>query len=420
MAAKGVNLLPEDDDGQDNDEPEDEYEDSLDELVSSRSRRSRRGGGGFFRAVGIVLAIAILFGGAAWAGYQFWWIPRLEKEQKKVEARKRLENLRKRRIEQAKAERGRRKEELALLQKIRAEAEEKTAESTGQKSEKKKSVEASVKTAQQKDGSKKDASKKATAASKPPVTAIEKAQIRVAKEIPQKKAASKKPAEPLTRQAQVSRVAPRASVKRASPKAPLKEAKKSSGVMMPQAKPAPAVKAKAREAKVVPQKPVTAPRVAKKRGKFYSVQVATCGTTKCVNAFVRRLNKKGFLPIVSRRFFSTATWTEVLLDEFGTKKAALSIAALARKKRVRVTVYQNGKSWRVSAGSFANIEDAAQRLDQVEDAGLKAKLAARPGSRRSGFQAVRTGKLSSRKSAIAMQRRIVQAGFLDSFVVLQK
>ena len=188
MAAKGVNLLPEDDDGQDNDEPEDEYEDNLDELVSSRSRRSRHGVGGvFFRAVGIVLAIVIFFGGAAWAGYQFWWVPRLEKEQKKVEARKRLENLRKRRLEQAKVERGRGKKELALLQKIRAEAEEKTAESTGQKSEKKKSDEASLKTAQRKDDS-----KKAATALKPPVAAIKKAQIRVAKEIPQKKAAPKK------------------------------------------------------------------------------------------------------------------------------------------------------------------------------------------------------------------------------------
>lgn len=425
MAAKGVNLLPEDDDGQDNDELEDEYDD-LREDFSSRSRRSQNGGGsGIIRVIGIAFAVLVLFGGAAWAGYQFWWIPRLEKEQKKIEARKRLGELRERRIEQAKAERERRKKELALLQKIRAEAEGVTAgKPIVRKGKKKKTGGSAGKTAKPMDGS-----KMAAGLAKSPVAPIKKIQPRVAKEIPQKVVSQMKPAEPAKKAPEkpelVSRIAPKApemkrTPKALKPKAPAKVARKSSKVMTQLAKPDPTVKAKTvKKRKGAPKKPEPVREVAKKNQRFYSIQVATCRTKKCIAAFVGKLNQKGFRPRVSGRIYSAAPRTEVLLDKFDSKKAALSLTAIARKKNIRTTLYRRGSSWRVSAGSFANIEDAAQRLDQVEDAGLKAKLTARPGSGKTVFRIVRTGKLATRKSAIAMRKRIVEAGFTDSFVVLQ-
>ena len=420
MAAKGVNLLPEDDDGQDNDELEDEYDD-LDEDISSRSRRSHsNGGSGIIRIIGIAFAVLILFGGAAWAGYQFWWIPSLQKEQKKIEARKRLGELRKRRIEQAKAERERREKEMALLQKIRAEAEGITAEKpAAQRDEKKKAGKPTDKAAKQLDGA-----KKSVGVAKSSVATIKKNQPRAAKEIPQKEVAQMKAAEPAKKTPGkpelVSRHAAKAPEMKSTPKVPVKKVKKSSKVMALPAKPGPTVKAKAvKEAKIALKKTEPVREVAKKNQRFYSIQVATCRKKKCITAFVRKLNQKGFRSRVSGRIYSAAPRTEVLLDKFDSKKAALPLTAIARKKNIRITLYRRGSSWRVSAGSFANIEDAAQRLDQVEDAGLKAKLTAQPGSGRTVFRTVRTGKLATRKSAIAMRKRIIAAGFIDSFVVLQ-
>ncbi len=426
MAAKGVNLLPEDDDGQDNDEPEDDYEDDLDEEISSRSR-SRSGGGGIFRVIGIVFAAIVLLGGVAWAGYQFWWIPRLEKEQKKIEARKRLEDLREKRLEQAKAERARRKKELALLQEIRAEAEGKTAKKaetstggdTAKEAEKKKTAGTSGVTTGQMDGL-----KKPKTLAKSPKPGAEKIQPKVAKEIPQEEGAQRKPViavkKPPQKRKQVARAAPQPPVKMASPATPSKEEKEPPKTTASPEKPSSVAKVEAREVKIVPTKPVPVPPSPAPDQRFYSVQVATCRTKKCVTSFVRKLSKKGFRARVSKRIASSAPRTEVLLGEFETKREALPLLELARKKRLRVTLYQGKGSWRLSAGSFANIEDAAQRLDQIEDAGLKAKLAAREGTRRVSFRVVRTGRLSTRRSAIAMRRRVVQAGFSDSFVVIQK
>jgi len=50
----------------------------------------------------IFMIVLALFGGAAWAGYSFWWIPKQIQGQKKNEAQKRLEVLKRQRSEQAK------------------------------------------------------------------------------------------------------------------------------------------------------------------------------------------------------------------------------------------------------------------------------------------------------------------------------
>lgn len=418
MAAKGVNLLPEDDDGQDNNESEDEYEDDLDEEYPSRSRRSRGGGGGFLRVVGILFAVTFLLSGAAWAGYQFWWIPRLEKEQKKIEARKRLEDLRISRLAQAKAERERRKKELALLQKMRGETE-KRANGKSEKSDGIQRMNLGIAGKAPKEMVKPaDGFMKSVASGKMPEPVVEKNQPRVAKEIPQNKMAMGNSPDSSRKislkRTKVSKVAPQAPVELSKPNEPSKPV-----ITTTKTVPRPR-KGKVEKEKSAMLKPASTLRVPRARGRFYSVQVATCRTNRCVNSFVRKLKVKGFPSFVSKRIYASVPWTEVLLDEFASKGAALSLAAIAREKRVRVTVYQKGKIWRVSAGSFANIEDAAQRLDQVEDFGLKAKLAAGSGSRKPGFRTVRTGRLTSRKFAAAMRKRIVAAGFQDSFVVLRK
>jgi len=107
---------------------------------------------------------------------------------------------------------------------------------------------------------------------------------------------------------------------------------------------------------------------------------------------------------------------EVLLGTFPTRSAAGALARQARGKNIRVTIYQAGNAWRVSAGPFWDLEDAAQLLDRVEDAGLKGELASRPGPGRPGLRTVRTGRFSSRKEALETRARVVAAGFPGSFV----
>jgi hypothetical protein len=432
MAAKGVNLLPEDDDSQDKQENEDDFDDELDfeERIRSRTRGPSDEGGGFLRILGIVFAIVVLFASVSWAGYQFWWIPRVEKEQKKIEARQRLEQLRKNRLEQANAERERRKKELALLQKIRKEAEEKVKEkgmatSAQQNGPQEKPVAAQEGVKKQPGDSKKKVASKAS-----PPQAAKKVSGTPAQEIQPEKKAMMKPSEAMKRPAvkpvKRAQAAPKPPAEKKEPAPKKSSPKKPTADSMAKAKKgkkAPAVNSmvKAGKKKEAPlPKAMGGPAEPPKSRSFYTVQVATCRTAKCAKAFSRKLRQKGFQPIVLKRGGASGARTEVLLDEVPSKDRADSLAALAREKKLKVTVYQSGKVWRVSAGSFSNMEDAAQRLDQVEDAGMKAKLSARPKSTRSKFQVVGTGRLSNRKSAIDMRRRVLKAGFKDSFVVLRR
>lgn len=449
MAAKGVNLLPEDDDSQDRNEPEDDFDDDLDfeERIRSRPREPSDEGGGFFRIAGIIFAVVVLFASVSWAGYQFWWIPRVEKEQKKVEARKRLEQLRQNRLEQANAERERRKKELALLQKIRREAEEKVKEKSAQPAGGQAEAKEKPATGQEQAMQKKKVPEKSSVPNESPPKAVDKAQGKQAPEIqPKQEAMAKKPsqeqamkkpsakAEQSEKTEQKAEIVPKPPVQKKEvvsktssvqdkKKAPPKK-EQPSGVMAKatKEKKSPVVESmkKAGKKELPLPKAMGGPAEPIKSSRFYTVQVATCRTKRCVNAFSQKLRQKGFQPFVIKRSSSRVARTEVLLDEFSVKDRAVSLAALARGKKLPVKVYQSGKRWRVSAGSFVNMEDAAQRLDQVEDAGLKAKLAARPQAPRSTFQLVGTGRLSSRKSAIVMRRRVVKAGFKDSFVVLRK
>lgn len=420
MAAKGVNLLPEDDDGQDKEELENDFDDDIDDLDSP----PRRGEDdrSIIRIIGVVVAVVILLGVFAWAGYQFWWIPRVENEQRKLEARQRLEDLRKKQLEQAKAERERRKKELALLQKIRSEAEgssvKKTETSTTGGTEEKS---AGKETAGKRDvtASRQAPSERPGSPPKSPAPLPETVQPKTAKEMlptpPRKEAAEKS-----TEKADTAVPAPvrveRKKV-RAAPPRETRASSKNAKQPLPRMTPP---RVEAREMTVAPKEPSPTPPSSVSTNTFYSVQVATCRTDKCARAFAKKLTSNGFRPRVSNPIPSSVQRTEVLLGEFPTKREALSLVTRARKKGVRTRLYRSKNGWRVSVGSFSNMEDAAQRLDQIEDAGFKAKLAAQRGIRKTRYRVVRTGKLSSRKAALALRRRVVQAGFPDSFIVIQR
>ena len=391
MAAKGVNLLDDDDDSED--ASLSDFDDDLDsELGSSSGSSGGKSGGGLIRKIVIALVVLVVLGGGSWAGYQFWWVPRQIQAQKKIEAQKRLEELKKQRREQAKTERARRKKELALLQKMQADKKEEVKQSAQQEPEIKepeppKAV-AAVEIRKPEKAKKEPASLPKTrskAVKKPAVVAI-----------PEKKVEAPEPRrEPTPR-----RMARASSVPK--PKAAVTRKKR------------PLVKsiiarAPKRLAKVTP-------------GSYFSIQVATCRTDKCIKSFVRNLRAKGFKPFVSGGSrVSPLAQTEVLLGDFASKSAAATMASKARGKRVRTTVYKSGSKWVVSAGRFTDLEDAAQRLDQVEDSGFVGRLSAsRAVAKKSNLRTVRIGRMAKRQDAVAMLARINRSGFSGSYVVRRK
>jgi cell division septation protein DedD len=280
--------------------------------------------------------------------------------------------------EKAKKARAQRKKELAQLQKMQAVAENKVKETASEKPEEPPEV-----------------------AEKPEP---EKPQVAKAPAMEKKRPAPKAepaPAKEITK--------PRAAEKREAP--PAKPRRLASAGSATRMMPAPAKK----------RKPLS--RAAKRpSGRYFSVQVATCRTDGCVNSFVKKLQAKGYKPFVGGGGSSgPSTLTEVLLGDFAKRQDALSLASRARGKKIRASIYRSGGKWFVSAGSYVDLEDAAQRLDRVEDSGLSAKLAPSTiASKKSGLRTVRIGRLASRRNALAMQANITKAGFRGSYVVRRK
>jgi cell division septation protein DedD len=113
--------------------------------------------------------------------------------------------------------------------------------------------------------------------------------------------------------------------------------------------------------------------------------------------------------------------TEVLLGDFANKSAAEALASKAKGKKFRTTVYKSGSKWLVSARKFTDLEEAAQRLDQVEDSGFVGRLSASKAvSKKIALRTVRIGKMTSRQDAVAMLARINRSGFSGSYVVRRK
>ncbi|MDA0999917.1 MAG: SPOR domain-containing protein [bacterium] len=208
----------------------------------------------------------------------------------------------------------------------------------------------------------------------------------------------------------------------AQPAAPRVAAKKSAPA--PAAKPS-APKSQRRVAQKVtpppaPRPAAPAPRraTASVRGTFFSVQVATCRTSRCVDVFANRLRQKGFEPIVSPGAVGGGR-NEVVIGKLPTRDEAEALVELASRKNIRARSYRSGNSWNVSAGGFADLERAAQRLDQVEEAGFRGEIIGSGGSAAGRFRTVRSGRLRTRQEALTLRARIVNAGFAGSFVVRQ-
>ncbi|MEE9241289.1 MAG: SPOR domain-containing protein [bacterium] len=384
MAAKDVNLL--DDDDADDDAPLDDYgDDDLEGSIGGSSSSSGKKGGGLIRTIIMALVGLLILGGVGWGGYQFWWIPKQEKEIRDIAMKKRQEELKKTNQEKRKKARAQRKKELAELQKMQAAAEEKVKETASEEPE----------------APSEEPAKPSPAPEKPQVA--KSPAPPAAKKRPAPKAETAPPPAPDKKMEK-----PRAAERRAAPTAKLR--RPASGGAMGQ-KPTAAKKQKS-------------PSRAAKRpsGRYFSVQVATCRTDGCVNSFVKKLQAKGYKPFVGGGGNSgSSTLTEVLLGDFTKRQDALSLASRARGKKIRVSMYRSGGKWFVSAGSYADLEDAAQRLDRVEDSGLSAKLSPRTiASKKSRLRTVRIGRLPNRRDAIAMQAKITRAGFRGSYVVRRK
>ena len=74
MARRGVNLL----EGDDDEEREDDSETGSDSGDGGGDYERRRGG--FVDVLMVILFVCVMLGGVAWAGYQFWWLPKVKKE----------------------------------------------------------------------------------------------------------------------------------------------------------------------------------------------------------------------------------------------------------------------------------------------------------------------------------------------------
>ena len=89
MARKGVNLL----EGDDEEREGDSDGDSGDDGGSYERRR-----GGFVDVLMVILFVCVMLGGVAWAGYQFWWLPKMKKTEQLKTARIKQEQQRRMRL----------------------------------------------------------------------------------------------------------------------------------------------------------------------------------------------------------------------------------------------------------------------------------------------------------------------------------
>ncbi|MEE9275688.1 MAG: SPOR domain-containing protein [bacterium] len=396
MAQKGVNLLDDDDDSDEGGGEEDfgDLDDDLDAPEEGGTAPKKKGkggkGGGLIRLIGIAVAVILLLGGGSWAGYQYWWLPRLEKERKRIEAKLAQEKLAKEnRLKARRAARERKRRQLALLKEIEAETEERAKGISGKK-----------------EGGAPEG-EKAEEPAKPAAAVSIKPQV-----VPVVDLSQKKPVNPCAaKRPSAAAAAAKAARKRTASAAPAPARVRPSRRRAARKAPAPP----ARPAAKRKRPPAPAPKVAPK-GTYYSVQVATCRTERCVKSFVSKLRAKGFEAFVTPRR-GGRTLNDVLLGKFSSRDEAEAIVALARQKKIKASVYRAGGVWRVSAGTFSDLENAAQRLDQVEDAGLRGELASRSGGK-TRFQTVRTGRLT-RGEALALRGRVARAGFSGSFLVRQ-
>ena len=368
MARKGVNLL-EGDDEERGDDPEG---DSGDDGGSDERRR-----GGFVDVLMVILFVCVMLGGVAWAGYQFWWLPKMEQEAA----------LERTRVKQAQAGRMR-----LVRMRDGAERAQQPPSAAPRQFDRTNRVRKQDKNLSVPD--RLEHIVRLQSAAKPEflVVAVPK-QATAPRRVPVEKPPSSavvmggKPGTPPRMKEKPRREA-------AAPKAQMPEKRKP----------------------IVRKSP---------QGFSYSVQVASCRTERCAASFSKRLKRKGYsafkVTSTSRMRKRRGQITEVRLGSFAKLDEARALASRARKNKIGARVYRSNNRWRVAAGSFRNLEDAAVLLDRAEDLGFRGALASRIQSGGAGrLYRIRTGKFSRLRDALALRKKIRGAGFSDAIVVRQR
>ena len=391
MARKGVNLL----EGDDEEREGDSDEDSGDDGGSYERRR-----GGFVDVLMVILFVCVMLGGVAWAGYQFWWLPKVKKEAQLKRARMKQEQQRKMLLANRQGAIGSAQQAPGRFSKnAGAAAQQRTKSATARNIQ------------PQRPTPSRSPEKKAMPQKPTPRNPAEKSS-------PATSAVMEKPATP--------------------PKMKGKPKREAAMVLQPPAKKAPVPKTGPARP-ILPQKEVVekkpeAPKAkiqsaagARKssQGFYYSVQVASCSTGRCADSFSKRLKSMGFsafrVASTSRARRRGGQITEVRLGSFSSLAKARALSSEARKKKIGARVYRYNNRWRVAAGSFRNLEDAALLLDRAEDAGFRGELASRLQSGRTKkLYRIRTGKFENLRKALAFRKKIRLAGFSDAIVVRRR
>lgn len=381
MARKGVNLLEGDDDEEREGEPEG---DSGDDGGNYERRR-----GGFVDVLMVILFVCVMLGGVAWAGYQFWWLPKIKKETQLRRNRMKQEQQRKMRLAQTGGATAR-----AQL----------PPEASGQFRQTKKAQEQNRNL---------DTPNRTVRPKSPALSQLAKNPVPPAAVVGMKqKTAPQKPVKEPAREMVVAAKMPEKKVpaKQITPNRP--------SVMKNKV-----VEKRTGKTKVKIQRGAAARK--SPQSFFYSVQVASCSTKRCADSFSKRLREKGFSSFkvvgISRARKSSIRMTEVRLGSFSSLGEARALASKARKNKIGARVYRSGNQWKVAAGSFRNLEDAALLLDRAENSGFRGELASRlqrGGTRR--LYRIRTGKFESLREALAFRKKIRLDGFSDAIAVRRR
>ncbi len=411
MARKGVNLLEGDDEDRE-DEPE---RDSGDD-GGSYERRS----GGFVDVLMVILFVCVMLGGVAWAGYQFWWLPKTKKAAQLKKERMKQEQQRKMRLAKMKSAMKRAQKAPGtpgrIPQPAGSQVEKKSRDTPGR----------NMQSGRPKPSRQANAPRTSAA---PMMSRQPKSPAQPGNASTAAVATMEKPRPP-TRVEKIPTAAAAMVEKTVTPpkmKKPRREtmpAAQTPGKKAPQEKAAPRNQlAKKKPAAKVRRDAPSARKAI--RGFYYSVQVASCRTERCATSFLKRLKSKGFSAFraasTSRSRRRGVQITEVRLGSFTSLGKARALASRAREKKIGVKVYRSNNQWNVAAGSFRNLEDAALLLDRVEDSGFRGRLASRVRSGGTGrLYTIRTGKFANLSQALAFRKKIRSAGFSDAIVVRRR
>ena len=369
MAKKGVNLLEGDDD-------EAMEGDAVEGFRRGEGRRYERRGG-IVDGLMVALFVFVMLSGVAWAGYQFWWIPKIKKAERIKQVRTRREEETRTRLAKLRSEAELKKQALMILDQVKREQAQKNADAALNSN---------------------SAARPLPAAQKPP-------------ERPTPLAAS-----PMKKVAAPPRAKPRDKIA-------IADNNKSAVTRKGARRRPPGAKVKVAEKKRAKRKNSRRTDVrGAPRSFYYTVQVAACRTDSCVQSFSKRLKDKGFAILKTTKPSPARSGrrTEVRIGSFSRLGEAQALASEAKERKIKARVYKHLNRWRVAAGNFRDLEEAAILLDRVEDSGFRGELAPRPRTGTTRLYAIRTGKFAGFREASAFRKKVLGAGFAEAVVVRRR